>query len=196
LRHSPDGAQPPDNRRHGRHEQQNPLPSVVRSTRCDRWDSPGFLASRASQTYRSRAITRPICAAACRAISSVAPRFVHQSIHNTGRRRQSFPLARCGSSMSSIEGIVRALWSRTSKRRSAGRHVFLSSPNRYVDAPGNAACRKPENHCSASRTRLSAHEAEFWLTPICFNCSDWVKALELAFLEHMARRLAGPILAL
>jgi hypothetical protein len=43
--------------------------------------------------------------------------------------------------------------------------------------------------------RPSACEAEFCLTPICFSCSDWVKALELAFLEHLARRF-GPILAL
>jgi hypothetical protein len=46
-----------------------------------------FLESRASQTYRSRAIARPICAAAYHAISSVAPRFVHKSVHNTTERR-------------------------------------------------------------------------------------------------------------
>jgi hypothetical protein len=45
--------------------------------------SPDFLKSRASQTYRSRAISRPIYATTYHAISSVAPRLVHKSVHNT-----------------------------------------------------------------------------------------------------------------
>jgi len=45
--------------------------------------SPGFLESRASQTYRSRAISRPSYAPTYHAISSGAPRFVHKSVHNT-----------------------------------------------------------------------------------------------------------------
>jgi hypothetical protein len=49
--------------------------------------SPGFLESRVSQTCRSQTITRPICAATYGGISSVAPRFVHKSIHNTLRGR-------------------------------------------------------------------------------------------------------------
>jgi hypothetical protein len=48
--------------------------------------SPRCPESRASQTYWSRVITRPICAAAYHAISSVASRFVHKSVHNTLRR--------------------------------------------------------------------------------------------------------------
>ena len=62
--------------------------------------SPGFLESHASQTCRSRAITRPICAPAYHAISSVAPRFVHESVHNTLRRRL----------FSAAHGIIRYSW--------------------------------------------------------------------------------------
>ena len=43
--------------------------------------SPGVLESRVFQTYSSRAISRPICTTAYHAIPSVAPRFVHKSVH-------------------------------------------------------------------------------------------------------------------
>jgi hypothetical protein len=41
-----------------------------------------FPGSHASQTCRSQAVIRPNCAATCRAISSVARRFIHKSVHN------------------------------------------------------------------------------------------------------------------
>jgi hypothetical protein len=44
-----------------------------------------------SQTYSSRAISRPVSTTAYYVISSVAPRFVHKSIHNMLRALRPVP---------------------------------------------------------------------------------------------------------
>ncbi len=72
---------------------------------------PGFLESPASQTYRSGAVTGPISAAGYHAISSVAPRFVHKSVHNTlPRASPSTPLLRASLMPTSARTHNRCAW--------------------------------------------------------------------------------------